>query len=55
LFPKGNKKLFAAADCTGHGVPGAFMSLVGYNVLNQATKVYSKTCSGIEQRKSFVR
>jgi serine phosphatase RsbU (regulator of sigma subunit)/HAMP domain-containing protein len=39
---KGNKKLFAAADCTGHGVPGAFMSLVGYNVLNQATKVYSK-------------
>ncbi len=38
---RGNKKLFAAADCTGHGVPGAFMSLVGYNVLNQATKVYS--------------
>jgi serine phosphatase RsbU (regulator of sigma subunit)/HAMP domain-containing protein len=38
---KGNKKLFAAADCTGHGVPGAFMSLVGHNVLNQATKVYS--------------
>lgn len=39
---RGNKKLFAAADCTGHGVPGAFMSLVGHNVLNQATKVYSK-------------
>ena len=28
--------LFAAIDCTGHGVPGAFMSLVGYNGLNQA-------------------
>lgn len=40
--PKGRKRLFAAADCTGHGVPGAFMSLVGHNVLNQATKVYSK-------------
>ena len=39
---KGKKKIFAAADCTGHGVPGAFMSLVGHNVLNQATKVYSK-------------
>jgi len=39
---RGNKKIFAAADCTGHGVPGAFMSLVGHNVLNQATKVYSK-------------
>lgn len=38
----GNKILFAAADCTGHGVPGAFMSLVGYNVLSQATKMYSR-------------
>lgn len=38
---KGTKKIFAAADCTGHGVPGAFMSLVGHNVLNQATKIYS--------------
>ena len=24
---------FSAVDCTGHGVPGAFMSLVGHNVL----------------------
>jgi serine phosphatase RsbU (regulator of sigma subunit)/HAMP domain-containing protein len=39
---KGKKLLFAAADCTGHGVPGAFMSLVGHNALNQATKVYYK-------------
>ncbi|MCH8331970.1 MAG: SpoIIE family protein phosphatase, partial [Bacteroidetes bacterium] len=30
------KVLFAAVDCTGHGVPGAFMSLVGYTGLNQA-------------------
>jgi serine phosphatase RsbU (regulator of sigma subunit) len=27
--------LFAVADCTGHGVPGAFMSIVGSNLLNQ--------------------
>jgi ligand-binding sensor domain-containing protein/serine phosphatase RsbU (regulator of sigma subunit) len=27
--------LFAAADCTGHGVPGAFMSIMGYNLLNE--------------------
>jgi serine phosphatase RsbU (regulator of sigma subunit)/HAMP domain-containing protein len=39
---KGKKLMFAAADCTGHGVPGAFMSLVGHNALNQATKVYYK-------------
>jgi len=30
---KGNFVYFAAVDCTGHGVPGAFMSLVGYNIL----------------------
>ena len=30
--------LIAAADCTGHGVPGAFMSLIGYNMLNYTTK-----------------
>lgn len=29
------KTLFAAVDCTGHGVPGAFMSIVGYNLLKQ--------------------
>ncbi|MCH8317369.1 MAG: SpoIIE family protein phosphatase [Bacteroidetes bacterium] len=26
----------SAVDCTGHGVPGAFMSIIGYNMLNQA-------------------
>lgn len=32
----GNMVMFAAVDCTGHGVPGAFMSIVGQNILNQA-------------------
>ena len=32
----GDKILFAAADCTGHGVPGAFMSFIGHNGLNKA-------------------
>tara|TARA_B100001287_G_scaffold275789_1_gene284447 strand:+ start:4330 stop:6153 length:1824 start_codon:yes stop_codon:yes gene_type:complete len=31
-----NEQMFAAVDCTGHGVPGAFMSLVGANGLNSA-------------------
>jgi serine phosphatase RsbU (regulator of sigma subunit) len=26
---------FAVADCTGHGVPGAFMSMIGNDLLNQ--------------------
>jgi serine phosphatase RsbU (regulator of sigma subunit)/HAMP domain-containing protein len=30
-----DKVLFSAVDCTGHGVPGAFMSLIGANALNQ--------------------
>ncbi len=28
----------AAADCTGHGVPGALISIVNYNLLNKAVK-----------------
>jgi len=28
--------LFGAVDCTGHGVPGAFMSIVGNNYLRQS-------------------
>jgi ligand-binding sensor domain-containing protein/serine phosphatase RsbU (regulator of sigma subunit) len=33
---KGNDVVFAAVDCTGHGVPGAFMSIVGHNILDHA-------------------
>lgn len=32
---KQNKLIVAVVDCTGHGVPGAFMSMIGYNLLNQ--------------------
>lgn len=35
---RGDKIWLAAADCTGHGVPGAFMSLIGYNLLNYTVK-----------------
>lgn len=30
-----NKFIIAAVDCTGHGVPGAFMSMIGNMLLNQ--------------------
>ena len=30
-----NKIIVAVIDCTGHGVPGAFMSLIGNTLLNQ--------------------
>ncbi len=31
----GNLKILVVADCTGHGVPGAFMSMVGIALLNE--------------------
>ncbi len=39
----GDRKMFAAVDCTGHGVPGAFMSIVGYNLLSQAVNEHGLT------------
>ncbi|TAE90967.1 MAG: GAF domain-containing protein, partial [Bacteroidetes bacterium] len=34
-----NKIILAVVDCTGHGVPGAFMSLIGNNLLDKIVKV----------------
>jgi serine phosphatase RsbU (regulator of sigma subunit) len=31
----GNRTIIVAADCTGHGVPGAFMSMLGITILNE--------------------
>ena len=32
------KNIIAAADCTGHGVPGAFMSVLGISLLNELVR-----------------
>lgn len=32
---KDDKVIFAAVDCTGHGVPGALMSMIGNTLLNE--------------------
>ena len=32
---QGSKQIIIAADCTGHGVPGAFMSMLGVTLLNE--------------------
>jgi serine phosphatase RsbU (regulator of sigma subunit) len=37
------QKIFAAVDCTGHGVPGALMSVVGFNLLNRAVNELNLT------------
>ncbi len=35
FYEKAGKIFLAAADCTGHGVPGAFVSMTCHNILNQ--------------------
>jgi serine phosphatase RsbU (regulator of sigma subunit) len=39
---KQNKIIVAVADCTGHGVPGAFMSMLGVAFLNEIVNNSSK-------------
>jgi ligand-binding sensor domain-containing protein/serine phosphatase RsbU (regulator of sigma subunit) len=39
LAEKEGKIVFTVADCTGHGVPGAFMSLLGITLLNEIVNV----------------
>jgi serine phosphatase RsbU (regulator of sigma subunit) len=35
ICDKDNKTIILTVDCTGHGVPGAFMSILGNNLLNE--------------------
>ncbi len=43
---KNGKILFAAADCTGHGVPGAMVSVVCNNGLNRSVREHGLTDPG---------
>jgi ligand-binding sensor domain-containing protein/serine phosphatase RsbU (regulator of sigma subunit) len=45
LAEKDNKIVFTVADCTGHGVPGAFMSLLGITLLNEIVNIQGITRS----------
>lgn len=38
------RRIIAVADCTGHGVPGAFMSVVGSNLMNEIINQQNITC-----------
>lgn len=40
------KIIFAAADCTGHGVPGALVSVVCSNALNRSVKEFNLSDPG---------
>lgn len=42
IYEDSERVIVAVVDCTGHGVPGAFMSLMGNNLLNDIVKVKGK-------------
>ncbi|WP_430932169.1 SpoIIE family protein phosphatase [Saccharicrinis sp. 156] len=44
---KDNKLFIAVADCTGHGVPGAFLSILGISYLNEIVSVNNYDASEI--------
>lgn len=46
LEQKNDKILFAVADCTGHGVPGAMVSVVCNNGLNRSVREHNLTTPG---------
>ncbi len=47
LEHRDGKILFAAADCTGHGVPGAMVSVVCNNALNRSVREHGLTEPGM--------
>jgi serine phosphatase RsbU (regulator of sigma subunit) len=54
---KDEYSVFAAADCTGHGVPGAFMSMLGVSFLNEIVNESEKLKANLilEQLRRLVK
>ena len=54
---KDNKVVIAAVDCTGHGVPGAFMSMLGFAFLNEIVnkEIELKASSILNQLRDYVK
>jgi serine phosphatase RsbU (regulator of sigma subunit) len=46
MHVSGDHVYFAAADCTGHGVPGAMVSVICSNALNRTVKEFGITDTG---------
>lgn len=53
---KDNRVIIAAADCTGHGVPGAFMSMLGMTLLSEiVTKgEFSNAAQMLDQLRNLI-
>ena len=44
IYRKNQKLFVAAVDCTGHGVPGAFMSIIGYDLIRNIIEIQGIDC-----------
>ncbi len=57
ITKKGKYLIFAAVDCTGHGVPGGFMSMLGITFLNEITqrKYLSSTGEILDELNLYVQ
>lgn len=57
ISSKDEKVIFTAADCTGHGVPGAFMSMLGISFLNEIVNTSRQISSGkiLDQLRNHVK
>ena len=57
ITEKDDKVILVAADCTGHGVPGAFMSMLGVSLLNEIVNNVNKVsaCEILNQLRSNVK
>jgi serine phosphatase RsbU (regulator of sigma subunit) len=57
ISTKDDKIIFAVADCTGHGVPGAFMSMLGISFLNEIVNKARRPSAGriLDQLREHVK
>ncbi|TAJ13363.1 serine/threonine protein phosphatase [Marinilabiliaceae bacterium JC017] len=47
VYQNKDKIFVAAVDCTGHGVPGAFMSIIGYDLLRNIVEIQGEECPAV--------
>ncbi len=57
IFDAGEQLIFAVADCTGHGVPGALMSMMGIALLNEIVnfRTISDPCEILEELRTKIK
>lgn len=56
MTEKNEKLIVTAVDCTGHGVPGAFMSMLGVSYLNEIVNMMDEVDAGelLNQMREYV-